>query len=93
MSTKSGLKITNNTPAQKDQPVEIPVSDNTMKTLQEQEDRINNLRKLWASNKLCKKTFLMERDVLKRIIMEDKCTFGPSKKILTDTVQNSKTDV
>ena len=60
---KSGLMIKNNTPVLKDLPVEIPVSDYTMKTLQEQEDRISNLRKLWASNKLCKKTFLMERYV------------------------------
>ena len=54
-SIKSGLKIKNNTPVQKDLPVEIPV------TRQEKEDRINNMRKIWASNKLCKKSFLMEK--------------------------------
>ena len=74
---KSGLMIKNDTPVLKDLPVEIPVSDYTMKTLQEQEDRISNLRKLWASNKLCKKTFLMERDVLKRIIIEDGTMYNP----------------
>ena len=88
MSTQSGLKISNDTPVQKDLPVKIPVSDDTMKTLQEQEDRINNLRKLWASNKLCKKTFIMEREVLKRIIIEDGIMYNPVvlPEVLRDSV-------
>ena len=87
-SPVSGLKITNDTPVQKDLPVEISVSDDTMKTLQEEEDQINNLRKLWASNKLCKKTFIMERDVLNRIIIEDGIMYNPVvlPEILRDSV-------
>ena len=85
---KSGLKICNNTPVQVDLPVELPVFDETMKTLQEQDDRINNLRKLWESNKLFKKTFLMKRDVLKRIIIEDGIMYNPIvlSEILRDCV-------
>ena len=84
----SGIKITHDTPIQTDLPVEIPVKDETMMTLQEQEDRISNLRKLWASNKLCKKTFIMERDVLKRIIIEDGIMYNPIvlPEILRDSV-------
>ena len=87
-SPVSGIKIKHDTPVQVDLPVEIPVTDETMKTLQEQEDRINNLRKLWASNKLCKKTFIMERDVLKRIIIEDGIMYNPIvlPEILKDSV-------
>ena len=85
---KLGLKIKKRHTSTLDLPVEIPVSDETMKTLQEQEDRINNLTKLWASNKLCKKTFLMERDVLKRIIIEDDIMYNPIvlPEILRDSV-------
>ena len=39
-SAVSGVKIKHDTPIQVDLPVEIPETDETMKTLQEQEDRI-----------------------------------------------------
>ena len=64
------VKIEHIDPVQKDLTIELPISNQKLKELQEQDERINCLRKLWSERKLDKNIFTMENDVLKKKIIE-----------------------
>ena len=57
-------------PVQKDLKIELPISNLKLKELQEQDRKINHLRKLWSKNKLNKNIFAMENDILKKKVIE-----------------------
>ena len=59
------VKIQHIDPVQKDLKIELPISNLKLKELQEQDKKINHLRKLWSENKLNKNIFAMENDILK----------------------------
>ena len=50
--------------------IELPISNLKLKELQEQDRKINHLRKLWSENKLNKNIFAMENDILKKKVIE-----------------------
>ena len=64
------IKIQHIDPAQKDLKIELPISNLKLKELQEQDRKINYLRKLWSENKLNKNIFAMENDILKKKVIE-----------------------
>ena len=64
------VKIPHIEPIQKDLKIELPISNLKLKELQEQEKKINHLRKLRSENKLNKNIFAMENDILKRKVIE-----------------------
>ena len=77
LTDQSGLRIHNDTPIKTDLPITLPVTDETMITLQEKDHSINRLREMWADNKLDKSVYMMERNILKRIIIEDGILYNP----------------
>ena len=48
-----------------------------LKELQEQDKKINHLRKLWSENKLNKNIFAMENDILKKKVIEGGLLYKP----------------
>ena len=48
-----------------------------MKELQEQDRKVNHLRKLWSENKLNKNLFIMENDLLRRQLMVNGLLYKP----------------
>ena len=60
------VKIQHINPVQKDLKIELPISNLRLKELQEQDQKINHLRKLWSENKLNKNMFAMENNILKK---------------------------
>ena len=64
------IKIQHINPVQKELKIELPISNLKLKELQEQDRKINHLRKLWSENKLNKNIFAMENDILKKKVIE-----------------------
>ena len=64
------VKIQHIDPVQKDLKIELSISNLKLKELQEQDNKINHLRKLWSENKLNKNIFAMENDILKKKVIE-----------------------
>ena len=64
------IKIEHIDPVQKDLKIELPISNLKLKKLQEQDEKINHLRKLWSERKLDKNIFTMENNILKKKIIE-----------------------
>ena len=64
------IKIEHIDPVQKNLKIELPISNLKLKELQEQDEKINHLRKLWSERKLDKNIFTMENDILKKKIIE-----------------------
>ena len=62
---------------QKDLKKELPISNLKLKELQEQDKKINHLRKLWFENKLNKNIFTMENDILKKKVIEGGLLYKP----------------
>ena len=54
-----------------DYEVELPITNQKMKELQEQDPKVNQLRKLYYKDKLNKTIFTMENKVLKKIWMDN----------------------
>ena len=71
------IKIQHIDPVQKDLKIELPISNLKLKELQEQDKRINHLRKLWSENKLNKDIFAMENDILKKKVIECGLLYKP----------------
>ena len=71
------IKIQHINPVQKDLKIELPISNLKLKELQEQDKRINHLRKLWSENKLNKNIFAMENDILKKKVIECGLLYKP----------------
>ena len=57
--------------------IELPVSNLKLKELQEQDKKVNHLRKLWSENKLNKNIFAMEDDILKKKIIMNGLLYKP----------------
>ena len=71
------IKIQHIDPVQKDLKIELPFSNLKLKELQEQDRKINHLRKLWSENKLNKNIFAMENDILKKKVIECGLLYKP----------------
>ena len=71
------VKIQHIDPVQKDLKIELPISNLKLKELQEQDKKINYLRKLWSENKLNKNIFAMENDILKKKVIEGGLLYKP----------------
>ena len=71
------VKIQHINPVQKDLKIELPISNLKLKELQEQDRKINHLRKLWSENKLNKNIFAMENDILKKKVIECGLLYKP----------------
>ena len=71
------VKIQHIDPVQKDLKIELPISNLKLKELQEQDKKINHLRKLWSENKLNKNIFAMEKDILKKKVIEGGLLYKP----------------
>ena len=57
--------------------IQLPLMNQKMKELQEQDPKVSHLRKLWSENKLNKTLFTMENDILKRILMINGLLYKP----------------
>ena len=64
------IKIQHIDPVQKDLKIELPISNLKLRELQEQDRKVNHLRKLWSKNKLNRNIFAMENDILKKKVIE-----------------------
>ena len=71
------IKIQHIEQVQKDLKIELPISNLKLKELQEQDRKINHLRKLWSENKLNKNIFAMENDILKKKVIECGLLYKP----------------
>ena len=71
------VKIQHIDPVQKDLKIELPILNLKLKELQEQDKKINHLRKLWSENKLNKNIFTMENDILKKKVIEGGLFYKP----------------
>ena len=71
------IKIQHIDPVQKDLKIELPISNLKLKELQEQDRKINHLRKLCSENKLNKNIFAMENDILKKKVIECGLLYKP----------------
>ena len=71
------IKIQHIDPVQKYLKIELPISNLKLKELQEQDRKINHLRKLWSKNKLNKNIFAMENDILKKKVIECGLLYKP----------------
>ena len=71
------VKIQHIDPVQKDLKIELPISNLKLKELQEQDKKINHLKKLWSENKLNKNIFPMENDILKKKVIEGGLLYKP----------------
>ena len=71
------VKIQHINPVQKDLKIELPISNLKLKELQEQDRKINHLRKLWSENKLNKNIFTMDNDILKKKVIEGGLLYKP----------------
>ena len=57
--------------------INLPLTNQKMKELQEQDPKVSHLRKLWSENKLNKTLFTMENDILKRVLMINGLLYKP----------------
>ena len=57
--------------------INLPLTNQKMKELQEQDPKVSHLRKLWSENKLNKTLFTMENDILKRVLMVNGLLYKP----------------
>ena len=71
------VKIQHINPIQKDLKIELPISNLKLKVLQQQDKKINRLRKLWSENKFNKNIFAMENDILKKKVIEGGLLYKP----------------
>ena len=56
-------------PVQQNIEINLPLTNQKMKELQEQDPKVSHLRKLWSESKLNETLFTMENDILKRVLM------------------------
>ena len=71
------VKIQHIDPVQKVLKKELPISNLKLKELQEQDKKVNHLRKLWSENKLNKNIFAMENNILKKKVIEGELLYKP----------------
>ena len=64
-------------PIQQNTEINLPLTNQKMKELQEQDPKVSHLRKLWSESKLNKTLFTMENDILKRSLMVNGLLYKP----------------
>ena len=64
-------------PIQQNIEINLSLTNQKMKELQEQDPKVSHLRKLWSESKLNKTLFTMENDVLKRVLMVNGLLYKP----------------
>ena len=64
-------------PVQQNIEINLPLTNQKMKELQEQDPKVSHLRKLWSESKLNKTLFSMENDILKRVLMVNGLLYKP----------------
>ena len=64
-------------PMQQNIEINLPLTNQKMKELQEQDPKVSHLRKLWSESKLNKTLFTMENDILKRLLMVNGLLYKP----------------
>ena len=64
-------------PIQQNIEINLPLTNQKMKELQEQDPKVSHLRKLWSESKLNKTLFTMENDILKRLLMVNGLLYKP----------------
>ena len=67
--TQDKVTIKLQDPIQQNIKINLPLTNQKMKELQEQDPKVSHLRKLWSESKLNKTLFIMENDILKRVLM------------------------
>ena len=87
-SSRSPPVIKHSEPTKIDLPIILPISDEELIKLQEQDDATKKLIDLWNSNKLDKKVFTMENYILKQVLIEDGILYNPTvlPELLRDCV-------
>ena len=87
-SSQSPPTIKHSEPTKTDLPVILPISDEELIKLQEQDDTTKKLIDLWNSNKLDRKVFTMENYILKRVLIKDGILYNPTvlPELLRDCV-------
>ena len=69
--------IQHDTLIQKNIETELPLTNQKMKELQEQDQKVGHLRKMWSQGKLNKNVFIMENDILRRMVMINGLLYKP----------------
>ena len=64
-------------PIQQNIEINLLLTNQKLKELQEQDPKVSHLRKLWSESKLNKTLFTMENDILKRILMVNGLLYKP----------------
>ena len=75
--TDSKVTIQHETPIQKNIDMSLPLMNQMMKELQEQESKVSHLRKLWSQNKLNKNLFTVDNYILKRQLIVNGLLYKP----------------
>ena len=76
-ATNSKVSIQHEDPIRENIELELPLTNQRMKELQEQDPKVGQLRKLWSENKLNKNLFTMENDLLRRQLVVNGILYKP----------------
>ena len=75
--TKDKVTIEHEDPIQKNIDINLPLTNQKMKELQEQDPKVSHLRKLWSEGKLNKTLFTMDNDILKKQLIVNGLLYKP----------------
>ena len=75
--TNDKVTIQHDTPIQKDIEIELPLTNQKMRELQEQDPKVSHLRKMWSQGKLNRNVFIMENDILRKMVMINGLLYKP----------------
>ena len=75
--TKDKVTIKHEDPIEQNININLPLTNQKMKELQEQDPKVSHLRKLWSESKLNKTLFTMENDILKRQLVVNGLLYKP----------------
>ena len=76
-ATDCKVTIQYETLVQKNIDISLPLANQKMKELQEQDPKVRHLRKLWSQNKLNKNLFTMDNEILKRQVIVNRLCYKP----------------
>ena len=75
--TQDSVTLKLQDPIQQNIEINLPLTNQKMKELQEQDPKVSHLRNLWSEGKLNKTLFTMENDILKRVLMVNGLLYKP----------------
>ena len=75
--TQDNITLKLQDPIQQNIEINLLLTNQKMKELQEQDPKVSHLRKLWSEGKLNKTLFTMENDILKRVLMVNGLLYKP----------------